>query len=69
MLPKTHIILGFVFSWILFNLFPNIGITGFVVVFISSFMIDIDHYLFYVFHKKDINPKNAFTWFISKNKK
>ncbi|MEK6891396.1 MAG: hypothetical protein AABX03_04640 [Nanoarchaeota archaeon] len=31
-------------------------------------MIDIDHYLFYVFHKKDLNPKHAFKWFYEKNK-
>ena len=68
MLPKTHIILGLVFSLILFNLFPEIGLLGFFTIFIASFMIDIDHYIFFVWFKKNPSPKAAFLWFITKNK-
>lgn len=69
MLPKTHIILGLFFSLFILILFPNIGLLGFIIIFLSSFLIDIDHYLFHVWLKKDWNPNNAFKWFIKFTKK
>jgi len=69
MLPKSHILLGFIFSLILFIIFPKIGIIGFVIIFFSSFLIDVDHYIYYVFKKRDLSLKNAYSWFIQKRKK
>lgn len=69
MLPKTHIVLGLIFSLGLLFIFPEIGLLGFFVIWISSVLIDIDHYLFYVFLKKDWNLNNSFKWFIRKSKK
>lgn len=69
MLPKHHLILGFVFSLILLILFPQIGLFGFFIIFLSSFLIDIDHYLYYLIRKKDFNLKNAFNWFINNETK
>lgn len=45
MLPKTHIILGAIFSLIFYPLFPNTEVYNIVLIFLSSFLIDFDHYL------------------------
>ena len=69
MLPRYHIILGFSFSLILYLIFPFVGLSGFLIIFFSSFLIDVDHYLYYVFKKKDLNLKKAYKYFFEKRKK
>ncbi len=49
MLPKYHIIIGFLFSIIVWLILPQIGVLGFLLIFLSSILIDIDHYLTYGF--------------------
>jgi hypothetical protein len=56
MLPKTHIIGGFFLTLILFLIFPQITWFYALVIFISSFLIDFDHYLAYAYEKKRYNP-------------
>ncbi|MFQ5531781.1 MAG: hypothetical protein ACE5ES_04160, partial [Candidatus Nanoarchaeia archaeon] len=68
MLPKTHIILGFIFSVLIFFLFPQMGLIGASLIFFSSFLIDFDHYLYYLFKKKDPNPRNSVKWFMKHHK-
>lgn len=68
MLPNFHITLGAIFSYVLFLLFPQIGVSGFLLIFFSSFLIDIDHYLYYVFRKKNLHPIKAVKWSL-KNRK
>ena len=59
MLPKTHILLGLIFSLLIyFSL--ELTIIQASLVFLSSFLIDFDHYLWYVFKKKDFSLKNAY---------
>ncbi len=62
MLPKTHIIFGAVFSALIFFLFK---ITFFEasLIFLASFLIDFDHYLWYVGKNKDFSLKKAFRIF------
>ncbi|MFA5020218.1 MAG: hypothetical protein WC533_03905 [Candidatus Pacearchaeota archaeon] len=69
MLPKTHFIFGGIFALIVFLLLPQIGYIGFIIIWFSSFLIDVDHYLFYVFLKKDISLKNSYHWFVKKHRK
>jgi len=69
MFPKSHIILGFLFSLILFLLFPLIGWLGFIIIFASSVLIDIDHYLFYAVTKKDWSLIRAYKWFVDGDKR
>lgn len=69
MYPKQHIILGAIFSGILFFLFPQIGLIGFSLIFLSSILIDVDHYLYYVYKKKDWNLKKAHKWFLDHEEK
>lgn len=59
MLPKTHVIIGFLVSLIIFLIFPEIGWINAAVIFLSSFLIDFDHYVYYVIKKKDLSLKKA----------
>jgi len=68
MLPRIHFILSLFLAIILFYFFPIIGIFGAVIIFISGFLIDVDHYIFYVFAEKDFNLKKAYNWFLIRGK-
>ena len=68
MLPKVHIIVGGIISILLYLLFP-ITILEVSLIFLSSFLIDFDHYLLYVVNKKDFSLKKSFRWFIDNQKK
>jgi hypothetical protein len=69
MLPKTHMIIGAIASIAIFLIFPSIGIFYFLVILLSSFLIDVDHYLYYAWKNKDMSLKNAYHWFIEKIEK
>ncbi len=68
MLPKYHLLFGFLFSLILYLLFPFIGLLGFLIIFASSVLIDIDHYIYYIFTKKNFNLGKAYKYFSEKRK-
>ena len=69
MLISKHLFFGTLFSLILFLIFPNIGILGFFLIILSTFFIDTDHYLFYVYRKKDLNLRRAYNFFVERSKK
>ena len=69
MLPKHHLILGFILSSIIFTIFSRIGLIGFLIIFASSVLINFDHYLYYVFKKKDFSLARARIWFFKYGKK
>ena len=62
MLPKYHILFGIPFVLICWYLFPQIGILGALIIYFSSFLIDVDHYIYYAFAEKDLSLKNAYNW-------
>jgi hypothetical protein len=68
MLPKWHVLFGAFFSLLIFFIF-KITFLEASVIFLSSFLIDIDHYLYYAFTKRKLNLRNAFNWFIDMQKK
>ena len=72
MLPKYHIFYGFIFSVIAFWLFKEVGLLGFFIIFLSSFLIDADHVLTYCWIKKDWNPIKApfraYKWYMKRDK-
>ena len=68
MLPKYHILLGFIFSLTLFLIFPTIDLLSAGIIFLSSFLVDTDHYIYYVIKKKKINPKKAVNYFLEKRR-
>jgi hypothetical protein len=59
MLPKWHILGGFIVSYILVYFF-HFSIFSGTIIFLSSFLIDVDHYLVYSIKSKDISIKNAY---------
>ncbi len=65
MLVKHHILFSFIFAYILTYFIPLSLLAG-SLVFLSAVLIDIDHYLYYIFVKKDISLKRAYKWFIKR---
>lgn len=68
MLPRFHIIIGLIFSIVLFFIFPEISLIGAGIIFLSSFLIDFDHYVYYIFKFKRFNVKEAYSYFRNKEK-
>lgn len=67
MFPRQHLILGFVFSLFLLIIFPSIGLFSALIIVLSSVLIDVDHYLYYVFVKKNWSLPKAYRWFREKH--
>jgi len=66
MYPQNHILIGILFSLMIFPIF---GIIPAIVAFLSSFLIDFDHYTSYVFQnksKRDFSLKKAFDWHVKR---
>ncbi len=67
MSPKYHIIYGFIFSLFFLFIFPEIGVIGFSLIFLSSIFIDLDHAMRYSFKTGNFNPIRFWKW-SNKNK-
>lgn len=61
MLPKTHIILGAIFSLLVYFIF-NLSLYQVLIIFSASVLIDLDHFLFYVKRHRNTNLKKAYFW-------
>ncbi len=68
MYPSQHLIFGFIFSLIIFFIFPSIGVFGLITIAAASILIDTDHYLLYVWEKHDFNLRNSYKWYRKKVK-
>ena len=68
MLPKYHIIIGAITTTIIAFIFPLTYIQ-LITIFLSSFLIDVDHYLLYVFKTKDYSLKNSRKYFFKRRKR
>lgn len=66
MLPKQHFMFGAIASLVLYFVFPEFDIFNWVLFLMSSILIDVDHYLYYVYRKKDWNLGNAVRWFFDR---
>lgn len=66
---SAHILFGFVFAIFLYLIFPQIGLLESSIIFLSSILIDIDHYLYYLYKKRDYSLKKAYLFFIDNQKK
>jgi hypothetical protein len=62
MLPKSHIIFGAFFTLLLHFAFPGVNPFYLAIVFLSSVLIDGDHYFYYIFKTGNINPIKALKW-------
>jgi hypothetical protein len=61
MLPKWHLLFGAIFSLILYLLF-SITIFQASLIFLSSVLIDFDHYLWAIKRKKYFSLKEVYLW-------
>ena len=68
MLPKTHFLFGLIASLSLYLIFPEFSLLGIGLFFLSSFLIDFDHYLYFLYEKRSFNLKEAIKWFKEKKK-
>jgi hypothetical protein len=64
MYPKYHILYGAIFSIILIPLF---GFWNSLVVFLASFLIDVDHYTRYVYEKRDFSISRSIKYYYNKS--
>ena len=62
MLPSRHFTFGILFALVLLFIFPKIGFIGFFLIVISTVVIDVDHYLYYIFRKKNFSFRKFFDW-------
>lgn len=62
MLPKWHVLLGVIFSLLVWAVFP-MNLFYPVIILLSSVLIDVDHYAYYLFKYKDSSIRNAYTWY------
>jgi len=63
MLISKHIVISGIFV-LLFSILVNLPILISLVIFLSSVLIDFDHYLFFVWRKRDISLRNAYKYYI-----
>ena len=59
MLPKWHILFGAIFSLIVYY-FSQVSAFYILVLFLSSFLFDVDHYLFNLFRYGDVSLKKSY---------
>ena len=69
MRPTQHLLLGIVLALILFVIFPEIGLVQAAIIVASSVLIDIDHYLYYVYRKGDKSLIRAYKWYTTSIRK
>jgi len=67
--PKDHLIISVLFAIFLFLIIPSVGVMGVAIIILFGFFVDVDHYFFYAFKKRDFNLKKAYDWFIAQDKK
>lgn len=66
MLPKWHILFGFLLCLLLY--FFNFSLKALIVIFIANIAIDIDHYIIYGINKKSWNFLKAYKFFVKLKK-
>jgi len=62
MLPRWHIVLGGVFTGLIYLSAPQINPIYLALVFFSSFLIDIDHYVVSVIRTRKLRLKHSFKY-------
>lgn len=67
MLPQIHFLAELIASVVLFFGF-DVGVFGCFVFLMASVLIDVDHYLYYVYRKGDWSLRRAIGWFVVKRR-
>ncbi len=68
MLPKEHALYGFFAALFSMLLFDQIEYIWAIVFLIATIGIDVDHYLWYIYKKRDLNLRKSVQWFYSLGK-
>jgi len=68
MLPQKHFLYGLFVCILLYLFFPRFGVLNLVIFLIATVLIDVDHYLYYAYRKRDWNLINAVRWFLENGK-
>lgn len=63
MLPRYHIILGAIFTLVFWLVFPWTAWYYIALIFLSSFLIDFDHYVSAVLETERLSLPNAFDYY------
>jgi len=69
MYPLQHLIFTGIFASGLFFLFPQMGFIGFLIITVSGVLIDVDHYLYYVYKRKNLSLTDSYRWYLKNEKK
>ncbi len=69
MLPQEHLVLGIVLGLLIFLYFPSFGLLNISIIVLSSVLIDVDHYLYYVYKKNDKSVIRAYRWYMVTHRK
>ncbi len=68
MLPKYHILVGILITPII-HVAYSLTLLQSSIIFLSSFLIDVDHYLIYALMRRDLSLKRASNYFSSLKQK
>lgn len=63
MFPRWHILLGFIFAAVLWAFFPATAWYYILIIFLSSFLIDFDHYMVFVWKKGGWSLRGALNYY------
>lgn len=66
MLPKWHILFGAIVSLIIWLIEPSTSIWAILTIFLSSVLIDVDHYIYYLIKRRDIRLSVAYREYLKK---
>ncbi|NCN98895.1 hypothetical protein COU62_03990 [Candidatus Pacearchaeota archaeon CG10_big_fil_rev_8_21_14_0_10_35_219] len=69
MLPRWHIVFGFLFTAVVWLASPDLNIIYVLTLFFSTFLIDVDHYVIFVKRNKNYSLNKAFNYFLKLKKK
>ncbi len=69
MKPLKHLILGIILAAILFVILPEISLVQLGIIVVSSVLIDIDHYFYYIYKKGDKSLVRAYKWYTTSIRK
>lgn len=69
MFVSRHIFFGIILSILLFIFFPTLGFFPIAIIFLSSVLIDVDHYFYYLIQTRELSLAKAYNWYMERWKK
>jgi hypothetical protein len=63
MQPKIHFFVGIILIILLHFISPQLTLFNLSIIFFSSWLIDVDHYLYYILKKKDFSLIRCYKWY------